>query len=88
MRLDQWLQHHNVSAKEFADRVGVNKATAYRWLDGKSMPQAEHLAVIMRMTGNAVTANDFMAAVLGNEHQVADDVTQDVEVAAPLPLAG
>lgn len=62
--LSAWLKSKNMPANDFADRIGVHKSTVGRWLDG-TLPQPEHLALIMRETDGAVTANDFMAERVG-----------------------
>lgn len=60
MKLSAWLAEKNMSGAEFADKVGVNRSTVGRWLDGTGKPGWDQLSKIRDLTKSAVTANDFM----------------------------
>ena len=67
MRLAEWLNDRNMSAAEFADKLGVHRSTVGRWLNDGAVgsghrPSWEQLAKIKIITNGSVTANDFEAA--------------------------
>jgi DNA-binding transcriptional regulator YdaS (Cro superfamily) len=62
MTLADYLRLHNKTATEFAAELAVDKSTVSRWLSGESRPRWADVPAIVRVTGGAVTANDFMPA--------------------------
>ncbi len=59
MRLNAYLEKHDISPYAFAERLNVDRSTVFRWLEGKSMPRKRHLRAIARETRGKVQANDF-----------------------------
>jgi transcriptional regulator with XRE-family HTH domain len=60
MRLDVYLEKHSIPVEEFADKVGVHRASIYRFMKGLSFPRPLTLQKIKKATGNVVTADDFV----------------------------
>lgn len=58
MKLSSYLSRNKISAADFAQKIGVEPVTVYRWAMGVRFP-LHHLAKIEKATGGAVTANDF-----------------------------
>ena len=59
MKLRDWLERENVSAKTFADMVGVRRQAVYYWLSGRA-PDAVRGKKIVEVTKGDVTPNDFV----------------------------
>ena len=72
MRLAEYLSAKNLSAAEFASRIGVHRSTVSRWFeppdaDGNVYrPSWEQIAKIRDETKGQVTADDFIDAVGGD----------------------
>ena len=62
MDLRAWLDsQENLSKKDFAARIGLaHVQSLYRYLDGSQVPRGPFMTAIIRETGGAVTANDFV----------------------------
>lgn len=60
MNLATYLKEQNLTREAFANRVGVHPITVTRWVTGSLRPGWDKLAVIERVTGGGVTAQDFM----------------------------
>ncbi len=58
MTLIQFLKKSNITREQFAEMIGVDRVTVYRWETGKAFP-IRHMARITAATGGKVTANDF-----------------------------
>ena len=59
MTLQDWLTAQDLSPAAFARKIGKPQATVQRYVSGKRIPQPEEMALIVKETGGAVTANDF-----------------------------
>jgi transcriptional regulator with XRE-family HTH domain len=59
MRLSDYLTSHNIDRQQFADAIGVDRVSVYRWETGKAFP-IRHLSKIIAATDGKVTANDFV----------------------------
>lgn len=59
MKLTEFLKRNKISRDEFAETVGVDRVSVYRWETGKSFP-IRHLSKIIAATSGKVTANDFV----------------------------
>jgi transcriptional regulator with XRE-family HTH domain len=59
MKLKAWLELREVTLDEFAMLLAVDRATVWRWSNGR-FPRHDYLAAIAKATKGAVTANDFM----------------------------
>jgi len=70
MKLSEYLKKRRISASEFAACIGVHKATVGRWIspDSDSRPDWDLIPKIVKATGGAVTANDFVT----NEQQAVE----------------
>ncbi len=64
MKLSDWLDEKKEPRATFARRVGVHPITVTKWCSGIWIPRADALDRIHAATDGAVTANDFLAAVL------------------------
>lgn len=66
MKLSAWLDRRDESGKklitraEFARRIGMSPASVTVYCAGDVWPTREALHAIVRETGGAVTANDFL----------------------------
>ncbi len=60
MRLADYLATNDIKPVNFAGRVGVDRSTVSRWLDGSLKPGWKMLVLIARETAGQVTANDFV----------------------------
>lgn len=58
MTLSQYLEERKISQQAFAQQIGVDPISVYRWCKGDRFPR-EHIQKIMELTGGEVTANDF-----------------------------
>ena len=59
MTVKQYLQASGVSVPEFAKRVGVHRATVFRWLQG-GQPKPHHLGRIITATGGKISAEELL----------------------------
>lgn len=62
MHLHEYLSSENISAKEFADRLGVTPEAVRMWLKGLRRPSNPQYDVILQKTDGKVTPNDFQPA--------------------------
>jgi len=60
MQLAQYLEQRGISVAAFADRLGVDVSTVYRWCSGDRVPSVDAFRRIKSATGGAVTPNDFI----------------------------
>lgn len=60
MKLRDYLAHHRLTARQFGATVGHSEAGVRKWLRGDRVPRRETLKRIALVTGNAVTATDFL----------------------------
>lgn len=58
MTLAQFLKKQKISCEQFAQMMGVDRITVWRWRSGKAFPM-RHMEKITAKTGGKVTANDF-----------------------------
>jgi transcriptional regulator with XRE-family HTH domain len=75
MKLSQYLSVNHISAKDFADRMGISQEAVRLYVVGKRRPRAALMAKIAHETGGMVTANDFFG----------DEETADEPSEAPPP---
>lgn len=61
MTLSEYLKQHQIDRQQFAETIGVDRVSVYRWETGKAFP-IRHLQKIIAATDGAVTANDFVQA--------------------------
>lgn len=59
MKLTDFLKRNKMTRDDFADAIGVDRVSVYRWETGKAFP-IRHLNKIIAATGGKVTANDFV----------------------------
>lgn len=64
MKLSEYLNTNNLSAADFAKRIGAkSRATVYRYMSSedtsKRFPSPKMIGKIAAATGGEVTANDF-----------------------------
>lgn len=59
MKLSAYLDQHQITAAEFARRVGASKSAVGRWCRGIRTPDADAMKAIATETGGAVMPNDF-----------------------------
>ena len=59
MNLASFLKSKAISDSDFADRVGVSRQAIHRYKNGERIPEKPVLSKIYKVTGGAVTPNDF-----------------------------
>lgn len=63
MRLNEYLQAHNLTPADFAERIGDVTSEAVRlWAAGRRMPEVRFIQRIMEVTRNKVTLQDLFDA--------------------------
>ena len=60
MRLSTWLTKQGQTPDWLASQIGVDRSTITRYLSGARRPAWDIMPRIMEITGNDVTANDFI----------------------------
>lgn len=60
MTLHQWITSGHGTVRQIASAAGVHYATAWKWANGKKLPDWKHVPAIERATGGAVRAADFV----------------------------
>jgi len=60
MQLKEYRLSKKLSSKEFAERLGVDNSTLFRYETGARFPSREVLVRIKEVTKGKVTANDFV----------------------------
>lgn len=63
MLLKDYLKSQNITAKEFADKIGCSHGGLLKWVSGDRFPRPIHIYKIERETDGAVTANDFQQQI-------------------------
>jgi transcriptional regulator with XRE-family HTH domain len=58
MKLTDYMKRHKIDRYQFAEMIGVDRVSVYRWETGKAFP-IRHLEKIVAATKGKVTANDF-----------------------------
>jgi predicted transcriptional regulator len=59
MKLNIYLTEKGIREADFAALIGVNQSTVYRLCKNGQVPSKDLMATIFKLTGGAVTANDF-----------------------------
>jgi transcriptional regulator with XRE-family HTH domain len=59
MKLKQYREAMNISAKDAARDLSTSTVTLWRWETGKSIPDIESMRLIAKWSKGTVTANDF-----------------------------
>lgn len=69
MRLSDWLRGRDLDPPkprmtnaEFARLIGCSESLVSQYCDGTVWPGREKMNTVVRVTGGAVTANDFLQA--------------------------
>ena len=62
--LEKWMADNEVTSYRLGKLCNVSQSVAYRWMTGDCRPSFENCAVIAKVTGNIVTANDFVPDVV------------------------
>jgi transcriptional regulator with XRE-family HTH domain len=53
-RLRRYLEEEGISQAELARRAGVSQPTVWEWLNGHSLPSADSLRTLSRVTGVSI----------------------------------
>jgi len=61
MKLADWLKETKIRRYVFAERIGVQPSVISDYCNGKYCPRPKIAEAIIRETGGAVTANDFLS---------------------------
>jgi DNA-binding transcriptional regulator YdaS (Cro superfamily) len=61
MKLAEWLKQTKIRRYVFAERIGVQPSVISDYCKGKYCPRPKVAEAIIRETGGAVTANDFLS---------------------------
>jgi TorA maturation chaperone TorD len=64
MRLQEYLDHKNITASQFANEIGRAVSTVTRLAKGQATPEPETMAKIIAATGGAVQPNDFFLGAM------------------------
>ena len=48
LRIEEYFLRNKYNAASFAREINISKQTVYDWLKGRTAPQLEHLAIILR----------------------------------------
>lgn len=57
--LKKYLKNNNITQKDFAELLGVDKMTLWRYVQGTRIPKPKIMQKIFELTKGEVTANDF-----------------------------
>lgn len=60
MKLDAWMQSTGRRREDVAEELRVSVVSVGRYITGERIPRPEIIVRIKIMTGNAVTADDFL----------------------------
>lgn len=60
MKLADWLKQTKTRRYHFAERIGVRASVVSDYCKGRYCPRPKVAEAIIRETGGAVTANDFL----------------------------
>ena len=60
MQLADWMEKHDLLDREFADEIGVRRATVSRFRSGALIPSFTLMIRIYEATDGAVAPNDFL----------------------------
>lgn len=60
MKLSDYLKENRIIAAEFARKIGVTTMAVSYWVNGKRMPEPEHIVKIYKETDGMVDANSFI----------------------------
>lgn len=60
MQLRDYLSEKRLTARQFGVAVGHSEAGVRKWLRGERVPRRETLKKIAALTGDLVTATDFL----------------------------
>lgn len=58
-KLKKYLKNNNITQKKFAELIGVDKMTLWRYVQGSRIPKPKIMQKIFELTNGQVTANDF-----------------------------
>ncbi len=59
MDLDSYLSREGISNATFAEQIGVDPSSVWRFRQGARIPRRETMQKIVDLTGGDVTPNDF-----------------------------
>lgn len=62
MTLNEYMAQNSTSMRDVAAAIGVTYEAIRRYANGERIPKPDILNKITKLTGGAVTANDFYAA--------------------------
>ena len=64
MQLNDWLREQEISQETFGQWLSpfVKQASVSHWANGRHLPPLDYADQIQRMTKDAVTLSDFLAA--------------------------
>ena len=60
MQLADWMAKHDFLDREFAEEIGVRRATVSRFRSGALIPSFTLMIRIYEVTDGAVSPNDFL----------------------------
>jgi hypothetical protein len=62
MTLQDYLDSKKITKYRAAKEMGVAWTTIWRWITGRSIPEAAQMRTVQEWTGGAVTPNDWVPA--------------------------
>jgi transcriptional regulator with XRE-family HTH domain len=60
MKLKTWLQHCELTHRDFAKMVGKSQQAVTRWVNGERVPNVNQMATIHRITRGKVSLFDWV----------------------------
>ena len=61
MQLSEWLKLRGKTARDLAETIDVTPMAVSRYISGERWPRRSVMEKITKVTGGAVTANDFLS---------------------------
>lgn len=58
-KLKEYLKENKITQREFAESLGVDVMSVWRYIQGTRIPRPKTLKKICELTNGYVTANDF-----------------------------
>jgi transcriptional regulator with XRE-family HTH domain len=66
MKLEQWMAKTETSDEVLAEMISLDRSSVSRIRRGKQLPSRATMEAISRVTGGAVTPNDFFLGLIGS----------------------
>lgn len=64
MTLNEYMKIHSLSDADLATSLGCSEGAVKKWRYGERVPRRAQMLLLLEHTKGAVTANDFLAALV------------------------